>query len=173
MFTDEERIKGSAKLPAHSRHSHAPLKLLAEMAAEHGRELVALFYDTLLRDQEAAQFLNHAVVQERLSSSLIEWLTQLFSGQDIRDSPEKQARQKIIGEVHARIKIPVHLVMTGALVIKTRLAELLQGQAVDPLVGIRALQLADARMDTAVMLISQSYVKDTTARARLDEAYRC
>ncbi|QNG48397.1 protoglobin domain-containing protein [Sphingobium yanoikuyae] len=172
MFTDEERIKGSAKLPAHSRHSHAPLKLLAEMAAEHGRELVALFYDTLLRDQEAAQFLNHAVVQERLSSSLIEWLTQLFSGQDIRDSPEKQARQKIIGEVHARIKIPVHLVMTGALVIKTRLAELLQGQAVDPLVGIRALQLADARMDTAVMLISQSYVKDTTARARLDEAYR-
>ncbi|MFD2138659.1 protoglobin domain-containing protein [Sphingobium scionense] len=98
MFTDEERIKGSAKLPAHSRHSHAPLKLLAEMAAEHGRELVALFYDTLLRDQEAAQFLNHAVVQERLSSSLIEWLTQLFSGQDIRDSPKSRPARRSLAK---------------------------------------------------------------------------
>ncbi len=171
MFKENARV-GEAKLAESAAKSCASLDLLADIAARHGHELVALFYDTLLCNDEARRFLNHTVVQERLSSSLVEWLTQLLSGQDIRDSPAQQVRQKIIGEVHARIKIPVHLVMTGAMVIKARLAELVEAQAVDPSVGLRSLHVAHARMDTAIMLISRSYMKDAVARERLDEAYR-
>lgn len=171
MFTDAG-ISDEGTHPADVNECSASLALLADTGARHGAELVALFYENLLRDDEARQFLDHTVVQERLTASLLDWLQQLLAGPDIRRSPEQQARQKIVGEVHARIKIPMHLVMLGTMVIKGRLAELFQAPAVEPSVGLRALQLADVRMDAAIMLISQSYVKDATARARLDEAYR-
>ncbi|EQB17802.1 diguanylate cyclase [Sphingomonas sp. IC081] len=145
------------------------LKNIVEANAD---DLVALFYKTLLQDDEAKHFLNYSVVETRLTSSLRAWLVELLGPSDIRESPDIQDRQRIVGEAHARIKIPVHLVMEGALVIKSRLAELIAVDIDDAAAAIANVQLVNDRIDTAIMLMSKAYMRDATARARLDEAYR-
>jgi len=150
---------------------HAAIDLLRGLVAEHGVAMVASFYDTLLEDEEARKFLSHSVVHSRLSASLLGWLAALFDSDDIRTSPALRDQQKMIGEVHARIKIPIHLVMQGAMAIKSQCAAILAAGK-DGATAITALQLAHDRIDTALMLMSQAYLADTTARARLDEAYR-
>ena len=134
----------------------------------HADSLVQAFYDTLLDDPEAKAFLHHSIVQERLSRSLHDWLLDLLDTSGDAEDAAFIARQIKIGEVHARIKIPVHLVMAGASVLKARLADLLENEAD----GFRQFRLIDERIDAAIRLMSQSYVKGTMNRARLDEAYR-
>lgn len=134
--------------------------------------MVTEFYDILLQNEEAQIFLNHSVVHSRLSASLNEWLNELFGTDDIRASKTLQDRQKIIGEVHARIKVPIHLVMEGAMAIKSRCSYIVSDLGADQQSAIEAIRLINDRIDTAILLMSQAYVNDTTARARLDEAYR-
>jgi len=151
---------------------HVPAQLLRDITAEHGSALVAKFYNVLLGDEEARVFLSHSAVHNRLSASLLDWLIALLGQDDIRTSTALQDQQKVVGEVHARIKVPIHLVMQGAITIKSSLTDLLASGGVGAPAAMRAAQLANLRIDTAIMLMSQAYVKDTTARARLDEAYR-
>ena len=122
---------------------------------EHADALVALFYDTLLQDAEAKQFLSNAVVENRLTLSLRNWLTGLMGPVDIRQSTQLQDSQKTIGEVHARIKVPVHLVMKGALLIKCELARLLR-EALPASAALDALQTLHERMDLAITIMSQA-----------------
>jgi len=146
----------------------ASLGRLRQRVEDHADALVAAFYDALLADEEARSFLHHSVVQERLSPSLRRWLVDLFApGADLAGAAFA-ARQQKIGEVHARIKIPMHLVMAGAAVLKGRLADAL---ASDP-AAFDLLRLAGERIDHALRLMSQSYEKGASNRARLDEAYR-
>jgi diguanylate cyclase len=149
-----------------------PVELLHSVVAESGTDLVAHFYDALLKDEEARLFLNHSVVHSRLSASMRDWLESLLGEEDILTSQALRERQKVIGEVHSRIKVPMHLVMQGAIVLKSELAKLLTVRALDAGCAANAIQLAGIRIDTAIMLMSQVYVTDATARARLDEAYR-
>lgn len=141
---------------------------LRTLIRDHADDLVKAFYDTLLEDEEAKAFLHHSIVQERLSPSLHKWLLELLDPGQAPNDEAFIARQIKIGEVHARIKIPMHLVMAGAFVLKSRIADLLEGEEA----GFRHFRLIDERIDVAIRLMSQSYVKGTMNRARLDEAYR-
>lgn len=141
------------------------LRSLVEANADR---LVKAFYDTLMQAGEAQAFLDHAVVQQRLSRSLHGWLLELLDPAVVITDPAFIARQVRIGEVHARIKIPMHLVMSGASILKEGIADLLKDQ-VD---GFAFYRFIDARFDVAMRYMSQSYVKGTLTRARLDEAYR-
>lgn len=144
------------------------LERLRALLNANADAMVAAFYQVLLNDPDAQTFLHHSIVQERLSPSLRRWLIDLFAPDlDTRDAAFI-ARQTKIGEVHARIKIPMHLVMAGAAVLKARLADDLAGDAA----AFGLLRLAGQRIDHALRLMSQSYEKGASNRARLDEAYR-
>ncbi|AYG94494.1 diguanylate cyclase [Brevundimonas naejangsanensis] len=144
------------------------MERLRGLVRDHADALVKAFYDVLLEDREAQGFLHHSIVQERLSPSLRTWLIDLFApGLDV-EGKSFIARQTKIGEVHARIKIPMHLVMAGAAVLKGRIADLLA----DDEARFDQLRLVGERIDAALLLMSQSYVKGTMNRARMDEAYR-
>ncbi|WP_409020356.1 diguanylate cyclase [Brevundimonas vesicularis] len=153
--------------PAENPSTQDPtgLRSLIEANAE---ALVKTFYDTLLEAEEAQTFLSHSVVHQRLSRSLHNWLTELLDPDVIITDPTFIARQVKIGEVHARIKIPMHLVMSGASILKTGIADLLT----DQIGGFAYYRFIDERFDVAMRYMSQSYVKGTLTRARLDEAYR-
>ncbi|WP_303719445.1 diguanylate cyclase [Brevundimonas naejangsanensis] len=146
----------------------ASVRRLRHLVQDHAEALVAAFYDALLAHEEARAFLHHSVVQERLSPSLRRWLIDLFAPEADGDEAGFVARQVKIGEVHARIKIPMHLVMAGAAVLKRRLAEVLASEPA----AFDLLRLSGERIDHALRLMSQSYEKGASNRARLDEAYR-
>jgi diguanylate cyclase len=148
------------------------IAILHATVTEHGPAMVTEFYETLLRDDEAAQFLSNDAVHGRLSASLLDWLRNLLGAEAIQDSPTLREQQRVIGQVHARIKIPIHLVMEGAIVLKRRIFLHLHAEDVHPRDALAVAQLADERIDRAILLMSQAYVTDTAEGARLDEAYR-
>ena len=96
------------------------------LAQQHAVQLATSFYKHMLEDPAAAQFLSHEQVQSRLSKSMQRWIITLFSLTDADDLQPILAQQKHVGDVHARIDIPVHLVLRGARVLKETAHQLLR-----------------------------------------------
>ncbi|MEP9371165.1 GGDEF domain-containing protein [Mesorhizobium sp. KR1-2] len=146
--------------------------LLSGVIKERADDLVGLFYSAFLEDREASAFLSHSVVHERLSHSLKGWLFDLLEVDPETGLEAFDERQKQIGEIHARIKIPIHLVMAGASLVKSDLcARLLEQDADRELIAIAVMLLGEI-IDYAIRRMSQAYVSGTTRRAQVDEAYR-
>jgi len=136
-------------------------------------DLVELFYSTLIKDPEAARFLSHKLVDERLHRSLRQWLLDLFVSDTHRNDVQMLAeRQKVIGEAHARMRVPIHLVMQGTELLKSGLFERLQDTGLQRDDLWEALVYATRLVDWAIEHMSQTYVRSTATRAQTDEAYR-
>ncbi|WP_173934746.1 GGDEF domain-containing protein [Chelativorans sp. Marseille-P2723] len=144
---------------------------LSSIINEHAEALVSTFYGTFLQHKEGSSFLTHSVVHERLSHSLRNWLLALieWDGTDI-DSFEQ--RQVEIGAIHARIKIPISLVLEGASLLKTEIARLLVRLDLGEEEKLTAIVLLDEIIDYAMRLMSASYIAGTSERAHIDEAFR-
>jgi len=146
--------------------------LLSDVVKAGAEDLVELFYSAFLTDEEASAFLSHGVVQQRLSHSLRNWLLDLLEVDPDVGLEAFDARQQHIGEIHARIKIPIHLVMAGASLLKSGVsARLLRSEADRGLIIIAQILLGEL-IDYAIRRMSQAYVAGTTRRAQVDEAYR-
>ncbi|WP_112661789.1 diguanylate cyclase [Microvirga flavescens] len=145
--------------------------IVAGLVAQDVDRCVEVFYATLLDDPEAAPFLDHKVVSERLHLSLRGWMIGLFRSQN--ESMEAFAdRQRTIGEVHARIRLPIHLVMQGARLLKTNVTRDLLDSDLDREALWHAQLYVDAMIDLAMALMSEAFFKNTTRNIRTDEAYR-
>src|SRR5690554_7339633 len=94
---------------------------VAQTAERHRTDLASHFYGVMLAHKEAAQFLSHEEVKTRLSRSMENWITNLYNSSEAADIQSVIAHQTRIGEVHARVSIPVHLVLRGARLLKQRL----------------------------------------------------
>lgn len=134
--------------------------------------LVARFYENFLRDEEASAFLSHSVVHERLSHSLRKWLLDLIEADPHSGLDAFDARQIKIGEIHARLKIPNHLVMEGMGLLKTEIACKVAELDLESASTAHTLILLDEIIDYAMRLMSAAYVSDTKRRVQTDEAFR-
>ncbi|WP_297800986.1 GGDEF domain-containing protein [uncultured Brevundimonas sp.] len=155
-------------VPALSAQVEYTLESLSE---QHAGELADRFYEVLLTDEEALTFLSSAMVEERLKSSLVRWVVDLFR-QSGDAAAEFREQQRKIGEVHARIKVPLRLVMHGASVLKMRLAELLSAQDLTRDELASAISAVDCLIDEAIAIMSEAYMKGSMRRAQVDESYR-
>ena len=138
------------------------------LAQQHAPQLATSFYKHMLEDPHAAQFLSNEQVQSRLSGSLQNWIITLFSLTAKDDLRPVIAQQKHIGDVHARIDIPVHLVLRGARVLKENVTQLLTGHAEH----IECLSFTSALIDMAMEVMSQAYSVSNDKNARAEESYR-
>lgn len=166
---DEGRL-GYAKALA-DRDRKNCMALAAAVIRENSRELVAVFYSALQKNEEAAAFLNQSIVQERLSQSLADWLGDLARIDPCSDLAAFEARQTVIGEVHARIKVPVHLVLEGASLLKREISIRLAART-HSTEAFSAIILFGEIIDFAIGIMSKAYGKRTGERIRVDEAYR-
>lgn len=139
-----------------------------QLAQQHAPELAKSFYKHMLEDTTAAQFLSHEQVQERLSNSMQRWIITLFSLTRADDLRPVIAQQKHVGDVHARINIPVHLVLRGARVLKETAAHLLSGHAQQQ----DCLSFISALIDMAMEVMSQAYSASHDKNSRAEESYR-
>lgn len=135
-------------------------------------KLVSVFYGTFLNHQEGSMFLNHSVVHGRLSLSLHNWLLNLLNLDEVETDAFQQAQLQI-GAVHARIGLPVHLMLEGGSLLKVEIAKILSSLPdVDASDKMAALTVLDEVIDYSMRLMSASYVSDTRNRAHEDEAFR-
>ena len=145
---------------------------LTEVVCEHRGELVDAFYSALIHHREATMFLDHSVVQNRLSHSLGAWLEKLVATDLQGDIGDFVALQSRIGMIHARIKVPNHLVMQGVSLLKSRIGGYLVAMDLAPQIRSAALIMQNELIDCAINLMSEAYVTDTRDRAKVDEAFR-
>lgn len=145
---------------------------LARIISDNADEFVGFFYATLLKDIEASAFLSSSIVHERLSHSLRNWLRELLEADLSTDADQFRQHQMKIGKIHARIKVPIHLVMEGAGLLKAAVAGQLMRLDLDGRQMATTLVLLNELIDRAMQIMSEAYVSGTAKRAQADEAYR-
>lgn len=156
--TDEERATASERL--------------ASIVRAHVDDLVKKFYASFLAHDDGAAFLDHSVVTNRLSHSLRNWLLELVSVDPLGDLTKFDQRQVKVGEVHARLKIPNHLVMEGITLLKTEISLKVADLDLDSMETAKTIILLGELMDYALRLMTEAYLTDTDRRTRTDEAFR-
>ncbi|MFG0228666.1 diguanylate cyclase [Achromobacter sp. 413638] len=145
---------------------------VAAVVSDSATALVDAFYSTLLSDAEAGPRLSHEIVSTRLSSAMKGWLKGLLCVRDQGDIAALMAAQKKVGEVHARVHIPIHLVMAGARILKNEIALRLRASDLDGMAASVATQYVCNLFDLAIEQMSRAFMRDVNRGARNDEAYR-
>lgn len=141
------------------------------MVERHAAELADLFYQSMLADEEARPFLNFELVDQRLNASMQAWLRELFAPGE-QDPQLIYKHQSHVGEVHARIQIPIALVMRGARLLKHAITGYLVESALDRSDLVKAANFVSETIELALDAMTDSYVVDLEKHARADEAYR-
>ena len=144
---------------------------LAEVVGSQAQSLATRFYDYMTGHPQANVFLDHQAVHSRLHGSMMRWLVGVFRFPMV-DVAAVVAHQRHIGEVHARIRVPVFLVARGARLIKNDLAALLAERLPDAAQLAHSVAGVSQIVDLALELMSASYEKYSHRGAREDEAYR-
>jgi diguanylate cyclase len=145
--------------------------LLQTLAPDVPPALAGHFYAVLLEDPRAARYLSHDQVRQHLQPSMQRWLQQLLLT-DAAGVETAVAAQRVIGDVHARVGIPVDLVTRGARVLKRRLFAELQARARAPEIAFQAINCISAVIDIAMEGMTLAYAHARERSARTDSAYR-
>lgn len=144
-----------------------------QITLENKKELAAFFYEKMMQDSAAKLFLSNETVHERLMPSMQNWLTQLFSVTIEADFIALIALQKKVGEVHARIDLPVHLVLHGARTLKHKFSLLLdEDSSLSLECKGESLKLISDSLDIAMEVMSQAYASSYDRKSRAEESYR-
>ncbi|MFY1852599.1 diguanylate cyclase [Achromobacter xylosoxidans] len=145
---------------------------VAAVVSDSANELVDAFYSSLLADAEAGPRLSHEIVSTRLHKGMKGWLKGLLCVREQGDIAALMATQKKVGEVHARVHIPIHLVMAGARILKNEIAQRLRASDLDGMAASIATQYVCNLFDLAIEQMSRAFMRDINRGARNDEAYR-
>lgn len=154
-----------------ARLSPAGRALFARLAVEAPPALAVRFYAVLMVDARANRFLDHEQVRNRLQPSLQQWIIQLLqaTAPDVEDLIRRQA---VIGDVHARVGIPVDLVLRGMRALKLDMMERLHRLAPDPALAHETTAVLVASMDIAQEGMTLAYAMARDRSARVDASYR-
>ena len=145
---------------------------LRKVVDEHCEDMAVAFYARMMGDVDARPFLTHDAVEKRLRHSMQRWLSTLFSCADRDQFAAAMAMQRHVGEVHARVELPVNIVARGARVLKGEIAHRLLQGGLDGAALVDAVLYADNLIDIAFEEMSSAYVASHERAARIDEAYR-
>lgn len=142
-----------------------------DTVCEQANALAGHFYDYMMDHAMAKAFINHEVVHQRLHASMVLWLKKVFE-HPLQDASAIVAQQRHVGEVHARIQVPVHLVARGARLIKLDLNHAVLARCSDTTQYEQCVAHVNQMLDFALELMSASYERSAQRSAREDEAYR-
>lgn len=148
-------------------------QFVIDFSRRHASSLSEHFYREMLGDPAASQFLSNDEVQSRLGQSMQRWVAGLFVSTTEGDVLRLIAEQRKIGEVHARIGIPVHLVLRGARCLKDRFVQLLHEVPNLPDEDqYAAMRLASDTIDLTMEVMGHAYSLSHDRNSRSEEAYR-
>jgi diguanylate cyclase len=146
---------------------------VADLANAHQESLATHFYSQMLKHVVASQLLSHEQVQSRLSDSMKRWIVKVFAMAGGEGIESLVAQQMQIGEIHARIDVPVDMVLLGARRLKEKFHDLLLAEpALDAAQRLDAVRLTCDVIDLAMEIMSQAYSSSHTRNSRAAEAYR-
>ena len=83
----------------------------------HAEDFVIEFYQQMLLEEHATEFLSAEMVKNRLKNALYQWLISSFEIPFQHNYNEIVEKQFKVGDVHARVQIPSWLIIRGVRVI--------------------------------------------------------
>ena len=146
-------------------------QMVGALIQQQSGELADMFYMHMMANDEAKPFLSNDLVSQRLHASLQRWLVELFSAES-RDPHEIYRYQCRIGEVHARIQVPISLVMHGARMLKHAIHGHLVSSSLEREELVKAANYVSETIELALDTITDYFIIDMEKHTRADEAYR-
>lgn len=147
--------------------------VMQQLVKNNSTMLALHFYEAMMEDAAAESFLSHDQVQTRLKPTMEKWLEEVFSLDPEADLEKSAQHQVKIGEVHARIDLPVYLVLRGASRIKDGIHNLmLLNSTLNAQERLAAMQLVMRVMDLTMEIMAQAYATSRDRTSRSKEAYR-
>ena len=137
-------------------------------------ECTQAFYDVLLNDSASKRFITNELVESHLTHELQQWLNQTLSPKtsdhDIQNLINKQ---RLVGEVHSRIEVPMTLVNNAMSSIKFVLfnsirhhTDITQEHKTDLIILLNQI------LDSGLSLINEAYIEDRVSNERHAQEYR-
>jgi diguanylate cyclase len=133
---------------------------------------VHTFYSELMDDESTARFLSNELVEHRLTTELAKWLAQTFAPKTAEEMVESLRFQQRIGEVHARVEIPMSLVNSAMTIIKEEMFKTMVSSDLTDREKVRSVVLINRILDGAVSLINDSYLRGKVQNERSTLEYR-
>jgi len=133
---------------------------------------VNTFYTELMSDETTARFLDNELVEKRLTTELKKWLLQTLAPKTAEEIVESVRFQQRIGEVHARVEIPMSLVNSAMTIIKEEMFKTLVCSRLDTDAKVNAVVLVNRITDAAISLINDSYLRGKVQNERSSQEYR-
>jgi diguanylate cyclase len=146
--------------------------VVAEVVRDGAEALTEEFYDRMMRNTRATDFLNQERVQKRLRASLRRWMTDLFATVDEANIVTEIRRQIDVGTVHARIRLPIDLMPSGIRILKRGIRRRMDFAPLSLDDRLIALVYVSDLLHLADGLMNQAYFQDAQEVVRNDEAYR-
>ncbi|MCV6589860.1 MAG: GGDEF domain-containing protein [Marinobacterium sp.] len=134
--------------------------------------IVDSFYVELLQDETARQFLDNQLVEERLKSELLRWLTLTLSPHTEDDVATVVALQRHVGEVHARINIPMSLVDSAMMMVKNGCFKALLIRLDKREAVYEAVMLINSILESSLSLINEAFLKGMIETERNAQSFR-
>src|SRR5690554_2917608 len=152
----------------------APVRQAAlRLAVAHDEQLATYFYEVMLEDKVASQFLTHEQIKLALHASMRKWVVNVFELEPGADFVEMVDLQIHVGHVHARVGVPVHVVLRGARALKNRYTSLVQADSqIAPETKLSVLSFIGVSIDFAMEIMAGAYASSNDRSARAEESYR-
>lgn len=134
--------------------------------------IVENFYSELLVDDNAHQFLDNEVVETRLTHELERWMTFTLSPKTEQEAQTAVEIQRHVGEVHARINVPMMIVDGAMMMVKNGcfralLAGLQQREDI-----YEAVLLVNAILESSLSLINEAFMQGLVENERNAQSFR-
>lgn len=145
---------------------------LGHIFETHKQSVVDSFYNLLIDNPKTRPFLTTEIVQIRLQFSLKQWLIDIFNPEHQSDYDHYVDMQRVIGEVHARIQIPITFVVYAESNLKQSFFKILQSLDMPAERKMRALDLAYRVVDLSVLIFNDVYIKNFMNEEKNNQSLR-
>ncbi len=171
---DEKTVLGDTQTEWVELISNLPdeqAALLSNLVEQHKQGFVDIVYSRLMHNQDVAVFLSHQSVHDRLEHSLSKWLVHLLESRpdDVVAFVQEQCQ---MGKLHARIQVPIHVILQGARLFKNEIIKKLQTNIAERDTLVRLIVHISNAVDIAIEIMTETFVGDSRKSAQTDEAYR-
>ncbi|MDM7859834.1 GGDEF domain-containing protein [Alteromonas sp. ASW11-36] len=148
------------------------IDLVSSVMHRFSEDIASEFYDAMLESKESEVYLKHALVERNLSVSFARWAATLFCVVTDFDSEKLEQGHKKIGQIHARIGIPMRLVDYGMQVVKDFCFRVFLEHTKEQEKVPGAIIYINNLLDTALSTINESYLEVTISNERNSQLLR-
>ncbi len=148
------------------------LDKIVEVLKPNATEIINIFYSEMLGHPDVELFLDSEVVAGRLPKAVTKWLACLFDPRTKEEIAAYVERQREIGRIHARLNIPMHLVVDGMRLVRREVSERMISADIERDILVQAIVLINETLDHVMSLMNESYMNDLLQHERNLQSFK-